>query len=534
MAYETQTFTPGQVLFAEQMKHIEAGIVALEKAVEQNANAAQSIPDYVRVEAMQVLDKVVSAQGKRTFTFAAITDMHYGSSDYIDGVIHACQGMQHISERIKLDAVAVLGDYTDEHQMDTEAAVTDLEEMNALLDPLRSNVNLRVKGNHDHRPNAAAQTYRYIMAYSDATAWGSRIGGYFYRDFDAYKLRVICLNTTEIARDNLSVSVGQYQWFADSLDLSAKEDAAKWGILLLSHHPLDWTVTDGNYRFGPIINAYQTGTMWTDGSVSCNYAGKNAAPIIANIHGHIHNLLTDKIYVGEPGNSEQTSVWRLATPASRVDFVNHYSGVWVENAWYDKTQNTADDTSFCVYCVDLDAQTIKAFCYGAGYDRSLTYDKPGQSAYTNLLDVFDVTFNERFSSSGLADCAGFCYFSIPCLEAYGKTLRFKGVSDVSTKDGKGYNEVRITDGNATNVNAYTFSDAKDGNTTARIFYTDHLVDEGNGVYAIALTDATMESPSYYMKDGNYFTIGLVLRTDGAEATEADLAGVVVTLDDMIE
>ena len=140
-------------------------------------------------------------------------------------------------------------------------------------------------------------------------------------------------------------------------------------------------MTSGAYRFGHILNAYQNGNSWTDGTVSCNYTDENTAIIVGNIHGHIHNLLTDKIYVGEPGNSAQTTVWRMCVPASRVDYPNHYSGIWKENATYSKTPNSAKDTAFNIICIDLDAYTIKAFCYGAGYDRTLEYksapDDPG-------------------------------------------------------------------------------------------------------------------------------------------------------------
>lgn len=388
----------------------------------------ETVPNYVVTEAMGVLDKVVSAQGSRTFVLGAITDMHYGSSDYTDGVVHACQGMKHISERIKLDAIAVLGDYTDEHQMDTETAVTDLEEMNALLDRFCDIVNLRVKGNHDHRPGAAAQTYRYIFAHNDDVVWGSRIGGYFYRDFTAYKLRVICLNTTEVARDNISVSDEQYNFFVNALDMSAKDDAEEWGILMLSHHPLDWTVTSGAYRFGHILNAYQTGSSWTDGTISCNFADKNPAKIVGNIHGHIHNLLTDKIYVGEPGNSAQTSVWRMAVPASRVDVPNHYSGIWQENATYSKTKNTAEDTAFNIVCIDLDAHTMKAFCYGAGYDRELTYYEE-KKPLVNLIDTVGYTDNTRYSASshGGKTADGYVLTGAIQLSA-GDVLRTSGVN----------------------------------------------------------------------------------------------------------
>ena len=386
-----------------------------------------SKPDYVVAEAMSVLDKVVAAQGKRTFVLGAITDMHYGSSDYVDGVIHATQGLKHISDRIKLDALAVLGDYTDEHQIDTDTAVTDREECNALLQMIDAD-RLCMKGNHDHTPGAEAQTFRTIMANSDNVVWGSRIGGYFYRDFDAYKLRIICLNTTEVARDNLSVSDEQYKWFADTLDISAKEDAAEWGILLLSHHPLDWTVTDGTYKFVPIINAYVSGASWTGGAVSCNYASKNDAKIIANIHGHLHNLLTSKMYIGAPGSSAQVDVYRMCTPASRVDYVNHYNGVWKEGTTYSKTKNTANDTAFCVYCIDLDDFTIKAYCYGAGYDRELTYyEKPVE--IVNLIDTVGYTDGKRYSASshGLKDAAGYtCTGEITL--AMGDVIRTSGVN----------------------------------------------------------------------------------------------------------
>ena len=239
-----------------------------------------------------------------------------------------------------------------------------------------------MKGNHDHRPNAAPQTYRYIMSHSDGVVWGDRIGGYFYRDFPDYKLRAICLNTTEVERNNISVSTDQYNWFVESLDLSAKSDASDWGVLLLSHHPLDWPVSNGGYRFGPIINAYENGAAWTDGTVSCDFTGRNHATIIANIHGHIHNLLIDKIYVGVAGSSGQTNVYRMCTPAARVDHVNHYYEPWIESVWYNKTKDTAEDTAFCVYCIDLDACTIQAICYGAGYDRNVVYSSGDKTSFT--------------------------------------------------------------------------------------------------------------------------------------------------------
>lgn len=350
-------------------------------------------PDYVVAEAESVIDRVIAAQGTRTFTFAAISDLHFGSwgyyegvTDYPDGIKHACQALKYIDERVKLDAVAVLGDYTDGMAYDQhDTAVYDFKNVNAVLDKLRFAPNLRLVGNHDFHTEHSPLTYRYIGAYSDGgVEWGDRLGGYYRKDFDAYKLRVICLNTSEQNNTSLSTSVAQYEWFVSSLDLSGKDDASEWGILILSHIPLDMWANNGEYRFAYILDAYKGGTSWTDGTVSCDFSGKNAAKIVANIHGHVHNCKTDKLYLGNiEASTTQTSVWRMATPNACYGAENKNYAGYQEDTAYTKTANSATDTAFCVYCIDLDTYTIKAICYGAGYDRELTY----AARYTNQIPI---------------------------------------------------------------------------------------------------------------------------------------------------
>lgn len=340
---------------------------------------------YVIGEAEKVVDKVIESQGSRTFTFAAITDLHLdswgyteGITTYPDGVIHACQAMKYIDSRIKLDAIALLGDYTDGMAHTQQGtAVADFKGVNAILDKLRFAPNLRLQGNHDFVAEKSPIAYRYISAYNDGSVeWGSPLGGYFFKDFTTQKIRVICLNTSEASNNHLSVSVEQYQWFINSLDLSSKENASEWGVLILSHIPLDsWVGSGGKYRFAYILNAYSNGTSWTDGDVSCDFSdGKNAAHIIGNIHGHVHNFKVDKLYLGNiEGNPPQIDVWRMATPNACFGLENKdYTG-YKEDTVYTKTANSATDTAFCIYCIDLDSHTIKAICYGAGYDRTLNY-----------------------------------------------------------------------------------------------------------------------------------------------------------------
>ena len=333
------------------------------------------IPDYVISEAESVIDRVVAAQGNRTFTFAAISDMHYGVWSYSAGVDHACQAMKYIDERIKLDAVAVLGDYTDNWiESNPDDDIEDFKTVNSVLDDLRFAPNLRLAGNHDIYNDNPALTMRYINAYSDDVVWGSRAGGYYYRDFDGYKIRVIGLNTNV-------ADIDQYNWFVSVLDLSDKADVKEWSILVLSHHPLDWYPADDVYRYCYILDAYKNGTSGTAGDITYDFTGgKNAAKLIGNIHGHIHNFKVDYIYLGNVNSGEQTGVLRIATPNSCYNRENEYGGVWAEDTKYTKTKDSAKDTSFCVYCIDLDECTIKAICYGAGYDREVSY------AYTNSAE----------------------------------------------------------------------------------------------------------------------------------------------------
>lgn len=335
----------------------------------------EGVPDYVVTEAESVIDRVIAAQGSNTFVLGAITDIHYGNAACFDGVIHACQALQYIDKRIKLDAVAVLGDYTDGYPTgDYDNAIGDFKAINAVLNGLRFAPNLRLQGNHDFYGDAPQMIHRYIQAYNDDVVWGDKLGGYCYRDLEVFKLRIICVNTTEEDSGSISCTAAQYQWFANALDLSAREDAGAWKTLVLSHHPLDWYTVDGAYVFGSIIEAYTTGGTFTacSGSVSYDYAGKNTAALIGNIHGHIHNLLTDYIFQ-DTGAGTKTMVYRFATPEACTGRENQYTGVWAEDTGYPKTANTAEDTAFCIYCIDLDANTVQAICYGAGYDRSVSF-----------------------------------------------------------------------------------------------------------------------------------------------------------------
>lgn len=356
------------------------------------ASAGDELPAYVKAEADSLVAKIVPAQGSRVFTLAAISDMHYGNGDYTDGVLHASQALAYINKQLTLDAFAVLGDYTDGYPVDNiDNAFGDCRKVNSLLSPMESVPNMRIQGNHDFYSGYAQFVHYHIQAYSEGVTWGDKVGGYFYRDFADKKLRIICVNTTETDNANIGVSTTQYTWFINTLDLSAKSDAGSWQILVLSHHPLDWYVSDSTYRFAYILEAYTKGTSGTVGGVSYNFAGKNSATLIGNIHGHIHNLLTGYLNKGNVSTSNPSKVLRVCTPEACINRANQYDGAWKEATTYNKTTNSAKDTSFVVYCIDLNTQSIKAFCYGAGYDREISYAPVAPTVYNITKSLTNCT-----------------------------------------------------------------------------------------------------------------------------------------------
>ena len=340
---------------------------------EHIANMNGDLPDYVVTEAEDVINKIINKQGNRTFTFVTITDMHYGSSNYKDGIKHAGQAIKYIRDRVPLDGVFMLGDNTDDWASNSLTEwLNDVMAVNMLID-----TDLNVQGNHDFYQYHSPLTARLVFGNNKDVVYGNRLGGYFYRDYEDFKLRVIGVNTNETGGSNMNTSQAQYEWFINTLDLSAKSDAEEWQILIISHMPLDWYDNNFYYAYAYILDAYTKGTSWSGNGLSCNFEGKNKAVLVGNIHGHIHNFLVDKIYIGNPENTTQgqTSVYRMAMPTARIDTQNHYGGVWQEPKTYSKTRDTAEDTAFCVCCLDLDTNKIEIICYGAGYDRTLKYSE---------------------------------------------------------------------------------------------------------------------------------------------------------------
>lgn len=378
---------------------------------------ADSIPEYVRTEAEAVARTVNQHQSGDSIVFPFLTDAHCGY--YTDKTNEATklagQLLKLIGQRTPFDFIVNGGDMAN-GAYDTTRAMSfeQIEDYTELTsDAQRAVPAVWVPGNHDDAPYMATAdraTQRDVFALIGRK---NRLSGavcpngcnYGYLDLDNRHLRVIYLDTDD-KRSWGTVQVGsggtapaylnahnvsgeQLRWLADTaLDFSGKDNAAKWGIVVVSHVALDasGTITDAvsgtNYAHNTanaatILTSYQVGG---GGSISHNgvqvdfdFSELDArASVICCVHGHNH-----KFTHGTVGG-----ILSIGCP----NVMNGRERESADGTTYTKTAGTADGTSFCILTIDRESNLIYADCVGAGYDREFEYTTEVVS-YTNWLPI---------------------------------------------------------------------------------------------------------------------------------------------------
>ena len=347
------------------------------------------IPDYVKMEALEVAKKVQDVRTSESIVFIAASDAHQfdTNSDIVAGNKHAGMAMKALAYILPgIDFACYLGDYTVGNSTTTlSEGRQHFKEINADIDEAFAGIpQFRTLGNHDSLQHSKAQNgsvlsaselYSLCGVYNTGAIMGSTTEGYCYRDFESKKLRVICLNTAE-ATEKEYVSDAQKLWFANTL--KAVGAKAGWNVLILSHHPLDWGAV---YILSNIVKAYVDGSSVTvSGGNTVNFNGSNSAKILAAIHGHVHGFKAAKLNAIANGTCTEYNVWRVATPNMCFSRNNEYGqnggaeyyGIeFGETTTYNKTANSAKDTAFVVNVVNPSQQKIYSYCYGAGYDREV-------------------------------------------------------------------------------------------------------------------------------------------------------------------
>lgn len=355
------------------------------------------IPDYIKMEALEVAKKVQAVRTSESIVFIAASDAHQldTSADIVNGNKHAGMAMKALAYILPgIDFACYLGDYTAGSNTTTiEEGKRHFAEINADIDEAFAGIpQFRTVGNHDplgysYSQNGSylnqATLYELVGKYNNdgTTVMGSTTGGYCYRDFTNKKVRVICLNTAEMTSASSggaeNMTAEQKLWFANALK-SAGAKGSDWGIIVLSHHPLDW----GNVLMATnIVHAYVEGESITVSSGNTiNFSGSNSAKFLGAFHGHVHGFKAAKLNYIANGTGTEYQAYRVAVPNmcfSRNNEYgqngkNEYYGIeFGEMTTYNKTANSANDTAFVVNVVNPSQQKIYSYCYGAGYDREI-------------------------------------------------------------------------------------------------------------------------------------------------------------------
>lgn len=394
------------VSLTQKTASVETRVAALEEV------PAGQIPAYVDTAATDLALQLLAGQTADSLTFLAASDAHENytaASTATDaGIVHAGQAMKQIRDMVSLDFCAYLGDYIGESSgsgtvSDTDNGKRCISLVNqALAAAFNGGYQIRTPGNHDVMSDEAdsslnAETlYPLIGRHSTITApAGARAAGFGYLDFQDRKVRVFALNTCdfgdfplhgespELNHNVCRISPTQLRWITETLeDLSTKEDADSWSVLILCHHPLDWvsssaTVSNGGVTLQlgidaalTLFAAYNAGgegsVTMDDSTISYDFTGVTPGRVIAQFHGHTHNLCTGQIGAGTP-------FWRIAVPNLCNGRENEYGNPWHDAVTYPKSPDSPEDTAFCAITIDLSNRRIHAYCYGAGVHREIAY-----------------------------------------------------------------------------------------------------------------------------------------------------------------
>ncbi len=380
--------------------------------VMENGVNSDYVPEYVRKESLETAKKVLECQNENTVSFFAASDFHCDNEDYYTekAIEHMSQAMKIISSVCNIDFAVCLGDYIADR---SDKSVSDAEDEflrvnRALSEGIGAMPQLRAVGAEDLLSSAYYRNADYFDCnelYNLVGKWCSEAvfnpddvtGSYCYRDFEKAKLRVICLNTSDFKNDvavkpetnKAEISGAQLMWLCNALNLSEKENSNSWSTIVVSHFPVNYYNNFAALR--NIITAYNSAGsvdfLVGDGSeISYNFSGKNSAPVLAFFNGALHNF--------KVGTLERTNIPLIGIPNVCNGNSNYFSDekytaeenlIYGESATWEKTPSSENDTSFCVVTLDKSQGKLFMHCYGAGYDRELSFD--GVSVGPSVPDI---------------------------------------------------------------------------------------------------------------------------------------------------
>lgn len=356
---------------------------------EQISQLSSNIPDYVKTEAEEVADKIIAKRTINSLVLLMGTDIHVSTNaDVRTAIKHMGQGMNEICNYITPDGAVFLGDYN--YQVGTVSKAQGIEDTKyfrwCVADVMKATPSVFMIGNHDYISVSKSDTENRLSEDEVYALIGSHntdkvvvdvdnLGrNYGYVDFEKQRIRLIYLNTTDCAGVDYTshlISTVQGQWFVSkALDFSDKEDEANWGVVVCSHIPLF-----DNPQVPTVLGNFVDRSSGSNFGKAYDFTNTKAK-LIAVFHGHIHNFkVTTRATSG--GNTITYICIPNAVPNRENPYTTNENYNEVDkngnSVSYPKTAGTAEDTSFNAVVIDKDNSKIHAICYGAGYDREISY-----------------------------------------------------------------------------------------------------------------------------------------------------------------
>lgn len=494
------------------------------------------VPDYVKAEAKEVSNKIVEKRAINSLVLLMASDIHVTASETIRKAIqHMGMGMEEIRNYITPEAVVLLGDYVyDVLPLSKTQAIEDMMfASKSVSDATNGIPTIWMTGNHDYYQSSSQYAdYRlsddvvYALVGSHTTNTVIDVDNvgrnYGYVDFEKQRIRLIYLNTTDINGVDYSshlISTEQGKWFVKTaLDLSDKEDEEKWGVVVCSHMPLF-----DNPQAPVVLGNFKDRASGSNFGVSYDFINTKAE-LIAVFHGHIHNFK-----VTEKSTSGGNIIKYICIPNAMPDRENPYTTEDYQEVdksgkpiSYPKTENSAEDTSFNAVIIDRDNSKIHAICYGAGYDREISYGKE-EAPIVNQIPIstdssgaiYGVDYNGdgkndgykdgvRTGSDGAdrtgapTDATGF----IPCTK--GKILYFKNCQ-IDTTGSSTYQEISCYGGTKNYLGKISASALSSG-----------IEKDTNGYLTMLNTSvfsATYDAMAFVRITGNYIGADSIITVD---------------------
>lgn len=393
--------------YSEEIATLQADVDAL-----KSSSGGNVIPSYVIEEAERVADNILSVRTAESLVFLTGSDIHVNIDDSVSktAIEHMGQGMNQIRRYTTPDCIVLLGDYVDNASETVTEAKSEIKyARNTVSEAMKGCPMLWLNGNHDCSSGIEGNrlTNNEIFSYVGSNNSNAPtivvddtniVKNYGYIDFSKQKIRLIYLNTSDMVDSSTLTSYftkTQGDWLVSkALDLSSKgDDELNWGVIVCSHHPFTSRADIKDILFG-FADKTSGNTSTSNGSVSFDFTNVKAE-FISHFHGHLHNFRADT-YISSGGKSVVSITVPNACPTPSnyygKDITQEGNNIVGEQGSYDdgdklrevdpntgksvyyyKTAGTAEDTSFCAITVDRENGKIYAHCYGAGYDREVTY-----------------------------------------------------------------------------------------------------------------------------------------------------------------